>query len=93
MGKSITAKGGQNPLEAARFGAKILNGPNVENFDDIYKLLKSLKISKEVKKAEQIAQNITFKKDIKKSKKIRNFGNIILKKTIQELNREIYNEI
>mgnify|MGYP001179107085 FL=1 len=93
LGKSITAEGGQNPLEAARFGAKILNGPNVENFDDIYKLLKSLKISKEVKNAEQIAQNITFKKDIKKSKKIRSFGNIILKKTIQELNREIYNEI
>ena len=80
-------------MEAARFWATILNGPKVANFDDIYKLLKSLKISKEVKKAEQIAQNMTFKKDIKKSKKIRSFGNIILKKTIQELNREIYNEI
>ena len=46
LGGSILKRGGQNPLEAARFGAKILHGPNVDNFKDVYKLLKLLKISK-----------------------------------------------
>ena len=39
LGGSIIKRGGQNPLEAARFGAKILHGPNVDNFKDVYKLL------------------------------------------------------
>ena len=46
LGGSIIKRGGQNPLEAARFGARILHGPNTDNFKDIYKLLKSYKISK-----------------------------------------------
>ena len=40
LGGSIIKHGGQNPLEAARYGCKILHGPNVWNFDEIYKLLK-----------------------------------------------------
>ena len=93
IGKSITATGGQNPLEAARYGAKILHGPHVGNFKDIYKLLKSLKISNQVGKIEQIVNNITFKKNSNKSKKIHNFGNAIFKKTIYELNQKINDEI
>ena len=31
--------GGQNPLEAARYGCRILHGPNIWNFNEIYKLL------------------------------------------------------
>ena len=46
LGGSIIKRGGQNPLEAARFGAKIFHGPNVDNFKDVYKLLGTLKISK-----------------------------------------------
>ena len=49
LGGSIIDRGGQNPLEAARFGAKILHGPNTDNFKDVYKLLKSLNISKKNK--------------------------------------------
>ena len=49
LGGSIIKRGGQNPLEAARFGAKILHGPNTDNFTDVYKLLKSLNISKKIK--------------------------------------------
>ncbi len=93
LGKSITATGGQNPLEAARYGAKILHGPHVGNFKDIYRLLKSLKISNQVGKIEQIVNNITFKKNSNKSKKIHNFGNAIFKKTIYELNQKINDEI
>ena len=36
LGGSIK-RGGQNPLEAARHGAKILHGPNIDNFKDIYR--------------------------------------------------------
>ena len=55
--------------------------------------LNYLKASRISNKTILFLENSEFKKDIKKSKKIRSFGNIILKKTIQELNREIYNEI
>ena len=45
LGGSIINRGGQNPLEAARFGAKIFHGPNTDNFKDVYKLFKKFKIS------------------------------------------------
>ncbi len=93
IGKSLTKTGGHNPLEAAHYGAKILHGPNTENFEDIYKLLKSLKISKEVKNVNQLINSITFKKNSKKGFKIEKFGQIILKKTIKNLNILIKNEI
>ena len=32
LGGSIIKRGGQNPLEAARYGARILHGPNTDNF-------------------------------------------------------------
>ena len=39
LGGSIIDRGGQNPLEATRFGAKILHGPNIDNFKDVYNCL------------------------------------------------------
>ena len=39
LGGSLIKRGGQNPLEAARYGAKIFHGKNVDNFKDVYKLL------------------------------------------------------
>ena len=45
IGGSIIQHGGQNPLEAVRYGCKIIHGPNVENFRDIYKLLDDKNIS------------------------------------------------
>ena len=48
LGGSIINRGGQNPLEAARHGAKILHGPNIDNFKDVYKLLKIFKVSKKL---------------------------------------------
>jgi 3-deoxy-D-manno-octulosonic-acid transferase len=35
MGKSLTARGGQNPLEPARLGASVLFGPLMDNFDQV----------------------------------------------------------
>ena len=92
LGGSIIKRGGQNPLEAARLGAKILHGPNTDNFKDIYKLLKSLNISKKIYTPEQLARSIVFKKNKRKGNKIKNIGEKILKKTIKELDSVIKNE-
>ena len=48
MGKSISAYGGQNPLEAARQGNRIIHGPNIENFEEVYDYLKKLGISSKI---------------------------------------------
>ena len=36
LGRSMVARGGQNPIEAAKLGVPIVHGPHVENFRDIY---------------------------------------------------------
>ena len=52
IGKSMLKKlkhvGGQDPIEAAKFGCKIYHGPFVSNFEEIYQLLNELKISKTI---------------------------------------------
>ena len=39
LGGSLINHGGQNPLESARLGCKILHGPNVQNFSEVYNFL------------------------------------------------------
>ncbi len=92
LGGSIEKRGGQNPLEAARYGAKILHGPNIDNFKDVYKLLKKLKISKKITSPNQLTSSIRFNKNKKTGTKIKNIGEKILKKTIKELDNLINNE-
>ncbi len=92
LGGSIINRGGQNPLEAARYGAKILHGPNIDNFKDVYKLLKLLKISKKIKSSKQLSSSIIFNKNKGTGSKIKNIGEKILKKTIKEIDRIIINE-
>ena len=69
LGGSIIKRGGQNPIEPARFGAKILHGPNVDNFKEVYGYLDSLKISSKVNSVMGCANSIIFNKNIKKVKK------------------------
>ena len=92
LGGSIVNRGGQNPLEAARYGARILHGQNIDNFKDIYKLLKTLKISKKISTPKQLASMIIFTKNKNIGIKLKNIGEKILKKTIKELNHQINNE-
>ena len=93
LGGSIIKRGGQNPLEPARFGAKILHGPNIDNFRDVYKYLNQLKISSSINSPQQCANSIIFKKNMKKAKKMKYLGITILKKTLNELDKSIHNEI
>ena len=50
LGGSLIKHGGQNPLEAAKFGCNIFYGPYVHNFQDVYKYLDNAKISKKIRK-------------------------------------------
>ena len=92
LGGSIISRGGQNPLEAARFGARILHGPNVDNFKDVYKLLKSFKISKQINSPKKLASLISFEKNKHKALKIKKIGRKIFNKTVIEIDNLINNE-
>ncbi len=91
LGGSIIKHGGQNPLEAARFGCKILHGPNVWNFDEIYALLKKNTVSNKVLNSNQLLLKVdkmlNNKNNSKNLKlKIKNIGNKILNSTLNEVN-------
>ena len=93
LGGSIANRGGQNPLEAARFGAQILHGPNIDNFKDVYKFLSDYNISSKINNYKQLASKIVFNIKKNKSLKIKIIGNKILNNTIKEIDFQIKNEI
>ena len=89
LGGSLINHGGQNPLEPARLGCKILHGPNVSNFKEIYIFLQKIKIAKKFKNEDSLNQMINNKiltSVKKKNKTLDNIGNKILKKTLGEIN-------
>ena len=91
LGGSIISHGGQNPLEPARFGCKVIHGPNVQNFSEVYKLLDENNLSSRFKNANQLVklvnqsfkQNSNFSNKVIKLKKI---GLNILNHTLTEIN-------
>ena len=91
LGGSMIKHGGQNPLEAARFGCKILHGPNVWNFDEIYDLLRKNKVSRKIINSNQLSLNVDKMLNNKNKyrsleNKIKNLGNKILNLTLNEIN-------
>ena len=97
MGKSITGKGGQNPLEPTRYNAAVLHGPNIGNFWDIYKLLGKLKITHKINGIISLS-NMVNKLMIKPNNhknylKIEKMGKKILYETKDEINSLLDNEI
>jgi 3-deoxy-D-manno-octulosonic-acid transferase len=93
LGKSLAIKGGQNPLEAVHYDAKIIHGPYVDNFKDVYKLLKSLGASRKIESVNQLVSSISFKRNIKIGNKLKKTGKTILKKTINEIDKFISDEV
>ncbi len=89
IGKSLTAFGGQNPLEPARYNCSIIHGPNVSNFTEIYKFLDKKKISIKIKNEKQlygkIYNLINKKKSINIKEKINLIGSKILNKNLMEI--------
>ena len=92
MGKSISTNGGQNPIEAARLGNRIIHGPNVENFTEVYDYLKKQGISSKIKSyknLEDLATKFYKKKNYSQQiiKKLTYIGNQILLNNEKEINK------
>mgnify|MGYP001395658559 FL=1 len=98
LGGSIINHGGQNPLEAVRHGCKILHGPNVNNFKEIYKFLKKNGLSKEINNHKELIHSLNLLLSKKTNTKIMQkktveIGQKILKRSYEEINLLIKNEI
>ena len=90
LGGSLVSKGGQNPLEALRFGCNILHGNYTFNFKDVYKMLGKEDLSLKVSSSKDLEKKAfsLFKKrknNSRKIKKIKKIGNLIFKKNLNEL--------
>ncbi len=90
LGGSLIEHGGQNPLEAARYGCSIINGPYIQNFIEIYDFLKKNNISTTVKKNQELPNQLYILFNRKANPKIiqnklKMIGNKILKKTYDEI--------
>ena len=91
LGGSLIKHGGQNPLEATRYGCKVLHGPHVENFKEIYDYLGKLELSSKVNHHLQLSvklKRLLLKKN--NSKKIQNRLNKIGDKILNDTYNEIY---
>ena len=89
VGGSMINHGGQNPLEAIRMGNYVMHGKKIDNFKEIYKELKILKISSEVKNIDQMIKVFIKNHNYKKSKiilkKINYLGSKIFKNNMEEI--------
>tara|TARA_B110000438_G_scaffold290122_1_gene325485 strand:+ start:3110 stop:4375 length:1266 start_codon:yes stop_codon:yes gene_type:complete len=93
--QSLAMDGGQNPIEPARLGCKILHGPNVSNFTEIYDNFKMLGIAKEIKSSDELCLSLielfieNKPKNSENIKKIDNYGQNIFNNVILELKKYI----
>ena len=90
IGGTLVPKGGQNPLEAVRYGCKIVHGNYIDNFKDVFKFLDLKGISFKARNKSDLKKNILqlLKKNINNRKLINNFktiGNKILLKNFKEI--------
>ena len=94
LGGSIIKRGGQNPLEAARCGCKVMHGSNVDNFKEIYELLNKIGVSSKIKnvKDAKLIINKNLQTKIRLKKNI-NKINLIGKKILNNIDLEIKNLI
>lgn len=59
IGKSLHARGGQNPLEAAVYGKPIITGPYMDNFRAVMEHLRSAGAVREVRNDRELAAVVT----------------------------------
>ena len=90
LGGSIIKHGGQNPLEAARYGCNILHGSHVWNFDEIYNLLEKYKVSNKITNSKQLSFYVekmlnNRNKFRNLESKIKKLGDKILNSTLKEI--------
>ncbi len=93
--KSLINDSGQNPIEPARLGCKILHGPNVSNFAETYDYFKTLGITKEINSSEELSLSVVedFKANRPKNhgigKKIEEYGSNVLNNVVNEIKKYI----
>ena len=90
LGGSIINHGGQNPLEAIRYGCNVIHGPNIWNFEEIYSLLKKYEVSNKIMNPSQLMVKINEIFNMKVNSKnieikIKKLGNKILNYTFNEI--------
>ena len=93
LGGSLIKHGGHNPLEPARYGCKIIHGPHINNFKEVYKLLGQLNISKKINNKNQISyilkKELGKKNNFSKNIKLNRMGKKILKNNLSEIKKYI----
>ncbi len=94
VGGSLVKHGGQNPLEPARHGCKILYGPYIDNFKNIYNYLNKINVSKKIQGDKGLQKNIQLlisNKSKAKSviKRVKNIGDKILILTKKEIEKTL----
>jgi 3-deoxy-D-manno-octulosonic-acid transferase len=91
VGGSIIKHGGQNPLEPARLGNYIINGPNIKNFKEIYTFLNNHKMSSSTSNIfvmeDIILKILKTRTNNKNIKKIIKIGNDVLEKNLFYINK------
>ena len=103
LGKSLLSKfknaGGQNPIEAAKFGCKIYHGRYVYNFEEVYELFKKKNISNMIFNSDNLAKNVIMDLSIKE-KDVGQYSQILdelskktLDNTMNSINNFLSNEI
>ncbi|TWG61775.1 lipid IV(A) 3-deoxy-D-manno-octulosonic acid transferase [Aminobacter sp. J44] len=60
VGRSLTAQGGQNPLEPAMLGTAVLSGRNVQNFRESYQKLAAAGAARFVRDKEVLAGAVNY---------------------------------
>ena len=58
VGKSLTAKGGQNPIEPAALGKAVVFGPNMQNFTSIVRAFLAAKAVLQVNDAVELEKTL-----------------------------------
>ena len=90
LGGSLVNHGGQNPLEAAKYGCRVFHGPNISNFKEIYGHLQKKNISYKVANQNHLT-NLLEKKLDKKNYSKKTIKNLTLEG--KKILNKIFNEI
>ena len=90
LGGSLVNHGGQNPLEAAKYGCRVFHGPNISNFREIYGHLQKKNISYKVANQNHLT-NLLEKKLDKKNYSKKSIKNLTLEG--KKILNKIFNEI
>lgn len=101
IGKSLTDKGGQNPIEPAAWGKPILFGPNMQNFRDISAMLLRNRAAIQIKdvadlknQLHELCTNITLREQLgNKAQEVVKNNQGTLQRIIDKISPELTNKL